>query len=101
MDVSAISSIGNLATTVKAGAAAAPVASATGPSFTDLLSQLISSGVNTIQNGEAAAIQGLTGGAAPFKVVEAVMEGQRTLQEGLSIRDKVVSAYQEIERMSI
>ena len=29
------------------------------------------------------------------------MEAQRTLQEGLSIRDKVVSAYQEIARMSI
>ena len=79
---------------------AAP-ASATGPSFTQLLTQMISQGVNTIQNGEAAAIQGLTGAAPPFKVVEAVMEGQRTLQEGLAIRDKVVSAYQEIERMSI
>jgi flagellar hook-basal body complex protein FliE len=101
MDVTAVSSIGNLASTVKAGVAPAAPASATGPSFTQLLSQLISQGVNTIQNGEAAAIQGLTGAAPPFKVVEAVMEGQRTLQEGLSIRDKVVSAYQEIERLSI
>ena len=101
MDVSAVSAIGNLATTVKTGAAPVAPTSATGPSFTQLLSQLISQGVNTIQNGEAAAIQGLTGAAPPFKVVEAVMEGQRTLQEGLSIRDKVVSAYQEIERMAI
>ena len=101
MDVNAISSVGNLASTVKAGVAPAAPTSATGPSFTELLSQLISQGVTTIQNGEAAAIQGLTGAASPFKVVEAVMEGQRTLQEGLALRDKVVSAYQEIERMSI
>ncbi len=101
MDVSAVSSIGNLATTVKAGAAPAAAGAATAPSFTDLLSQIISTGVTTIQAGETAAIQGLTGATSPFKVVEAVMDAQRTLQEGLSIRDKVVSAYQEIERMSI
>jgi flagellar hook-basal body complex protein FliE len=29
------------------------------------------------------------------------MSAQRTLQEGLSIRDKVVSAYQEISRMAL
>ena len=101
MDVTAVSSVGNLATTVKAGPAPAAATSATGPSFAELLSQLISQGVNTIQNGEAAAIQGLTGAAPPFKVVEGVMEAQRVLQEGLSIRDKAVSAYQEISRMSI
>jgi len=101
MDVTAVSSIGNLASTVKTGASPAAATSATGPSFTEMLSQLISTGVNTIQAGETMAIQGLTGGAPAFKVVQAVMEAQRTLQEGLSIRDKVVSAYQEIERMSI
>ena len=101
MDVTAVSSIGQLATTGVTGVTPAAPTAASGPSFTELLTQLISSGVNTIQAGESAAIQGLQGGAAPFKVVESVMEAQRTLQEGLSIRDKVVSAYQEIARMSI
>ncbi len=101
MDVSAVSSIGHLATSVNAGAAPAAAGAATGPSFTEMLTQLISNGVETIQNGEAAAIQGLSGAAPPFKVVESVMEAQRTLQQGLSFRDKVVSAYQEIARMNI
>ena len=101
MDVTALSSVSKLAATGTASASSAAPPAATGPSFTELLTQLISSGVNTIQAGKGAAIQGLTGGASPFKVVEAVMEAQRTLQEGLSIRDKVVSAYQEIARMSI
>ena len=101
MDVTALSSVGNLGGVRPGVDAPAGAASATGPSFTDMLGQIISAGVNTIQGGESAAIQGMTGAAAPFKVVEAVMEAQRTLQEGLAIRDKVVSAYQEISRMAI
>ena len=101
MDVTALSSIGSLGTTARSGAAAASSSAASGPSFSDMLGQIISAGVQTIQNGEAVAIQGMTGATPPFKVVEAVMEAQRTLQEGLSIRDKAVSAYQEISRMAI
>ena len=75
---------------------------ASGASFADMLGQIVSAGVNTLASAaKSAAIQGLSGAAPPFKVVEAVMAAQRTLQEGLSIRDKVVSAYQEISRMAI
>jgi flagellar hook-basal body complex protein FliE len=100
MDVTALSSLNDLAATARS---AAPVAGAAGagPSFTDMLGQILSAGVNTIEGGESAAIQGLGGAAPPFKVVEAVMAAQRTLQEGLSIRDRVVSAYQEISHMAI
>ena len=101
MDVSALSSIRNLGASVSSTAAAPSAGAASGGSFTDMLGQIISAGVNTLQAGEAAAIQGVSGAASPFKVVEAVMTAQRTLQEGLSIRDKVVSAYQEIARMAM
>ncbi len=41
-------------------------------------------------------------GAAPVhKVVESIMSAQRSLQSALAIRDKAVSAYQEISRMAI
>ena len=103
MDVTALSSIGSLGGVARSGPAApsAPATVGSGPSFSEMLGQIVSAGVQTIQGGEAMAIQGLTGAAPPFKVVEAVMEAQRVLQEGLSIRDKAVSAYQEISRMSI
>jgi flagellar hook-basal body complex protein FliE len=101
MDVTALSSVGPLGGVRPGVAAPSVAASTTGPSFTEMLGQIISAGVNTIQGGESAAIQGMTGATAPFKVVEAVMEAQRTLQEGLALRDKVVSAYQEISRMTI
>ncbi len=102
MDVAALSSVGGLGATARSPQVAPSTgASAAGPSFAEMLGQVISAGVNTIQAGESAAIQGLSGAAPPFKVVEAVMAAQRTLQEGLSIRDKAVSAYQEIARMAI
>jgi flagellar hook-basal body complex protein FliE len=101
MDVTALSSVGSLGATRPSVAAPSAAASTTGPSFSEMLGQIINAGVNTIQGGESAAIQGMTGAAPPFKVVEAVMDAQRTLQEGLAIRDKVVSAYQEIARMAM
>ena len=36
-----------------------------------------------------------------MKVVESVMDAQRSLQSVLAIRDKLVSAWQDISRMSI
>ncbi len=83
--------------TAGVGAATAP----TGVSFGDMLGQAASSAMGAIQGGEAAAIQGIQGGVSPFKVVEAVMNAQRTLQGALAIRDKAVAAFQEVSRMAI
>jgi flagellar hook-basal body complex protein FliE len=101
MEVTALSSIGAAASTRSQAVTPPATTASSGTSFTDMLGQIISGGINTLQAGESAAIQGMTGAAPPFKVVEAVMEAQRTLQQGLSMRDKVVSAYQEISRMTI
>lgn len=108
-DISAISAIQSAikdvsSTTSASGAVQQSLSSASatsGPSFTDALAQAFSSGMQTLEAGEAAAIQGVNGSQTPFKVIEAVMAAQRTLQEGLSIRDKAVAAYQEISRMTI
>jgi flagellar hook-basal body complex protein FliE len=72
-----------------------------GPTFDQALTQAIGSAIDTLQTGEAAAIQGVEGAAAPMKVVESVMAAQRSLQTVLAIRDKAVAAYQEIARMTI
>jgi flagellar hook-basal body complex protein FliE len=57
--------------------------------------------VDTLQAGEAVAIQGVKGSVSPMKVVDSVMAAQRSLQTVLAIRDKAVSAYQEVARMAI
>jgi flagellar hook-basal body complex protein FliE len=72
-----------------------------GPSFEQALAQVIGGAVDTLKAGEAVAIQGIEGAAPPMKVVESVMAAQRSLQTVLAIRDKAVSAYQEVARMTI
>ena len=97
-NVSAIGSA-SLSTGVRS---AHPAATPTeGPSFEQALAQAVGSAVDTLQTGEAVAIQGVEGAAAPMKVVESVMAAQRSLQTVLAIRDKAVAAFQEIARMAI
>jgi flagellar hook-basal body complex protein FliE len=57
--------------------------------------------MSTIKGGEAAAISGIQGKASTQKVVEAIMSAEQSLQVAISVRDKVVQAYQEIGRMAI
>jgi flagellar hook-basal body complex protein FliE len=97
-NVSAIGS-GSMSTGVRSLQSAAKPTE--GPSFEQALAQAIGSAVDTLQTGEAAAIQGVEGAASPMKVVESVMAAQRSLQSVLAIRDKAVSAFQEITRMAI
>jgi flagellar hook-basal body complex protein FliE len=83
--------------------APAPIdgAAASGATFDQVLGQVFNGVVESLQKGESAAVQGLQGNIGPMQVVEAVMGAQRTLQATLAIRDKAVSAYQEITRMAI
>jgi len=88
-----------------AGLSSAPAptgASQTGGiSFEEALGNVFGTAVGALQAGETAAIQGIQGAASPMKVVESVMEAQRSLQSVLAIRDKIVSAWQEISHMAI
>ncbi len=69
--------------------------------FGQMLSQVTSDTVDKIKAGEATAISGLHGKATVQQVVEAVSDAQGSLQTALAVRDKAVSAYQEIMRMTI
>lgn len=69
--------------------------------FMDVLAQVSSSAVSDLKVGEAAAISGINGKMSVQQVVEAVMSAEKSLQTALAVRDKVVSAYQEISRMAI
>ncbi len=71
------------------------------PSFEQTLAKTVSDAVGAVQDGEAAAIQGVDGAMPTFKVVEQLMSAQRSLQQIIAIRDKAVSAYQDIAHMTI
>jgi flagellar hook-basal body complex protein FliE len=54
-----------------------------------------------LRAGEAKAVEALSGRASLQDVVEAVTEAELSLQKMTAVRDRVISAYQEIMRMPI
>ncbi len=77
-----------------------PAASAT--SFSEALSGAATQAVATLDRAEALSLQALQGGGVETReVVDAVMSAEQSLQAAIAIRDKIVTAYLEISRMTI
>lgn len=55
----------------------------------------------TLQQGEAAAQAAMTGAADPHALVEALAQSELAVETAVTVRDKVVEAYQEILRMPV
>ncbi|MDQ0506668.1 flagellar hook-basal body complex protein FliE [Xanthobacter agilis] len=72
-----------------------------GTDFSTMLARMSSDTVDTLKTSEATSIMGINGRASVQQVVEAVMNAEQSLQTAISVRDKVVAAYQEISRMTI
>ena len=68
-----------------------------GPSFAQIAQNLI----QTMQQGEATVADGLVGKADAHSVVQALAQTELAVDTAISIRDKVVEAYQEILRMPV
>ena len=100
MAIDGVSAVGAVGRSLEVGATGATSATE-GTSFVEALGKAFNDSIATVQAGEASAIQGLQGGMEPYKVVDSIMGAQRTLQSMLAIRDKAVTAYQEISRMAI
>jgi len=77
-------------------AAAAPA-----ESFTAVLADLASQAASTVKAGEETAIKGIQGQAPIQDVVQSVMRAETALHTTLVLRDKAVSAYQDVIRMTI
>ncbi len=54
-----------------------------------------------LEHGEAMAKQAVTTGADPHALVQALAQSELAVQTVVSVRDKVVEAYQEILRMPV
>lgn len=57
--------------------------------------------VKTLQAGEQTAISGLAGDADTHSVVKALAQSELAIETAVTVRDKVVEAYQEILRMPV
>jgi len=83
-------------------AQAGPPTGAEAPSsFAGLLRAETEATRASLQASEAKAVEALTGKASLQEVVEAVTEAELSLQKMTAVRDRVISAYQEIMRMPI
>jgi flagellar hook-basal body complex protein FliE len=71
------------------------------PAFGALLEQVLADAVVAGRKGETAATQAVAGHANLQEVVEAVNAAELTLQTVVAVRDRMITAYQDIIRMPI
>ncbi len=57
--------------------------------------------IATLQQSETTAMSAMTSGADPHSLVNALAQTELAVQTAVTVRDKVVEAYQEILRMPI
>src|SRR5579863_1390716 len=97
----------NMGSAVNAYANAARIAGNAAPplkgseSFGKMLQDAASSTMNTLNKGEQASLQAVTGNADLASVTQAVTDAQVALQTVVAVRDRVISAYQDIIKMPI
>lgn len=72
-----------------------------GESFSDVLGGFVEDAVHSVKHGEEMAAKGAVGKADMQDVIMAVSEAEVYMSSLTSIRDKVISAYQEVIRTSI
>ncbi|NWH08225.1 MAG: flagellar hook-basal body complex protein FliE [Alphaproteobacteria bacterium] len=91
-----------IAAYVKAGESkSAPGGADEAGSFGSLLEQTISDAIGTGKAGEARMADSATGKADLVDVVTAVTQAEVTLETVIAIRDRMISAYQEVMRMPV
>ena len=71
------------------------------PSFGAVLANTVDNAIDTSKKSESISIQAASGQSDLQDVVEAVNAAEIGLQTVVSLRDRMVSAYQEILRMPI
>jgi len=72
-----------------------------GVSFSDFLQKTTTDSIDTLKKGEEMSAAAVMGEANLTDVVQAVSAAEITLQTVVTVRDRLVSAYQEIMRMPI
>ena len=64
-------------------------------------SEVTESYASTLRNAEVQAMANMTGDADPHALVEALSQSQIAVETAVTVRNRVVEAYQEILRMPI
>lgn len=75
--------------------------SAVAKTFGDYVTDAAKETVATIRSGETAMMNGLSGKGSMQDAVNAIIAAESSLQATMAIRDKAITAYNEILRMPI
>lgn len=67
----------------------------------DLFAQIATDFMDTMRAGEVTAQEGMIGKADAHSVVMALAASELAIETAVTVRDKVVEAYQEILRMPV
>ena len=70
---------------------------ATGGAFAEMANGFAA----TLQRSETTAMNAMTGDADPHALVQALAQTELAVQTAVTVRDKVVEAYQELLRMPV
>lgn len=71
------------------------------PNFMNMVEQAARESIDTMKIGEQETAKAITGDTTLPELVQAVSSAETTLQTTIAVRDKMLSAYQEILRMPI
>jgi flagellar hook-basal body complex protein FliE len=74
---------------------------AAGSSFGDILGGVLDNTVDTLKNAEKVSLDAVKGKASINEIVSAVSSAEVALQTVVSIRDRLISAYQELMRSGV
>jgi flagellar hook-basal body complex protein FliE len=72
-----------------------------GTSFSNILGNALQDAASTVRNTDAVEMQALTGKVDLTDLVTAVSNAELALNTVVTLRDRVIGAYQDIIRMSI
>ncbi|EEW26592.1 flagellar hook-basal body complex protein FliE [Rhodobacter ferrooxidans] len=81
----------------RSAAAPQPQSGGAGAGFAKLAGDF----AQTLAQGEQTARAAMTGGADPHALVQALAASELAVETAVTVRDKVVEAYQEILRMPV
>ena len=69
--------------------------------FADMVGDAASAAIQTVHDSEHVAALGVAGKADVQDVVQALSNAEVTMQAVVQVRDKMVSAYNDVMRMSV
>jgi flagellar hook-basal body complex protein FliE len=88
-------------TAQKVGESSGDATPVSGPSFGDMLKGVVNDSMDSLKNAEKVSLSAVKGKAGVNEVITAVSSAEMALQTVVAIRDRVITAYQELMRTAV